>query len=63
MSKQKDISSHKKNDLMKLIICSLSIVLLAIGINLAYSQISNETNTTLSLPAHGNQNFVNAIKY
>ena len=40
---------------MKLIICSLSIVLLAIGINFAYSQIS-ETNTTLSLLTHRNQN-------
>ena len=42
---------------MKLIVCSLSIVLLAIGINFAYSQISNETNTTLSLPAHSNKTF------
>ena len=42
---------------MKLIMgCSLGIVLLALGINFANSQISNETNTTLSLPAHSNQN-------
>ena len=45
----------RKHDLMKLIVYSLSIVLLAIGINFAHSQISNETNTTLSLPAHGNK--------
>ena len=44
---------------MKLIICSLSIVLLVLGINFANSQMANETNS--SLPLHGNQNISTSL--